>query len=103
MDTTTSAMPKNHAQNPAVASRGNANDRAPTCNGTTATPMPSMTGSTAKKARPTRLIENNWSRLFAPRLTELTSMRSNPSNPPTTAMPNKATRPVPNSIRPSRL
>ena len=54
IDKITRSIPKNQAQKPAAARRANASERAPSCSGTTATARPSMTGSTAKRASPTR-------------------------------------------------
>ena len=98
--TMTSTSPANQLHNPAAARRGKASDRAPTCKGTTKTPIPSSKGRTAPSTSPTRNAAKSWlwsstsnsaaspSTRSIPRMTPTVATASRPrSEPPTSSLP----------------
>ena len=85
IETTTTTVPMSHDQNPVATSRGKANERAPTCKGTTATAMPRTMGAMAAITRPTRYVDKTCGSEPGSSNARLVSARSTPSRTPTTA------------------
>ena len=97
---TRSTVPPSHAHRPAAATRGKASERAPSCNGTTSTPIPSSSGRTTASTSPTRYAAKSWLRSSTsrnvpspstrsiPRITATVPTASTPSSdPPTSSLP----------------